>query len=104
MNKNVDDIGWPEEALLIGTLVRSIKKDRLGIVADAYYGDLDKDKKKIIVYTILLIPDRHSFSYQQEVEQDRLFMINEYEYDIYAYLMIPPLDFNTINDSLGGII
>jgi len=84
--------------------VRSIKKDRLGIVADAYYGDLDKDKKKIIVYTILLIPDRHSFSYQQEVAQDRLFMINEYEYDIYAYLMIPPLDFNTINDSLGGII
>ena len=104
MNKKVDDIAWPEEALLIGTLVRSIKKDRLGIIADAYYGDLDKDKKKIIVYTILLIPDRHSFSYQQEVEQDRLFMINEYEYDIYAYLMIPPLDFNTINDSLGGII
>jgi len=104
MNKKVDDIDWPEEALLIGTLVRSIKKDRLGIVADAYYGDLDLDKKKIIVYTILLIPDRHSFSYQQEVEQDRLFMINEYEYDIYAYLMIPPLDFNTINDSLGGII
>jgi len=104
MNKIIEDIDYPQEALPPGTLVRSIKKDRLGMVADAYYGDLDKDKKKIIVYTILLIPDKRDFTYLQEIEQDRLYMINEYEYDIYAYLMIPPLDFNTINDSLGGII
>jgi hypothetical protein len=104
MKNTVEDIGYPQEALSPGTLVRSIKKDRLGMVADAYYGELDKDKKKIIVYTILLIPDRRDFSYLQEIEQDRLFMINEYEYDIYAYLMIPPLDFNAINESLGGVI
>ena len=41
------------------------------MVADAYYGDLDKNKKKIIVYTILLIPDKRDFSYLQEIEQDR---------------------------------
>jgi|TARA_R100000995_G_C3468536_1_gene117044 hypothetical protein len=104
MNKIIEDIDYPQEALLPGTLVRSIKKDRLGMVADAYYGDLDKNKKKIIVYTILLIPDKRDFSYLQEIEQDRLYMINEYEYDIYAYLMIPPLNFNAINESLGGVI
>ena len=104
MNKIIEDIDYPQEALLPGTLVRSIKKDRLGMVADAYYGDLDKNKIKIIVYTILLIPDKRDFSYLQEIEQDRLYMINEYEYDIYAYLMIPPLNFNAINESLGGVI
>ena len=48
MKNTVEDIGYPQEALSPGTLVRSIKKDRLGMVADAYYGELDKDKKKII--------------------------------------------------------
>ena len=104
MNKKVEDIDYPKEGLFIGTLVRSIKKDRLGIIADAFYGDLDKDNKKIIIYTILLIPDRRDFSYSSDLENERLFMVNEYEYDIYAYLMIPPLDFQAINASLGGII
>jgi len=95
---------FPKEGVPVGTLVRSIKKDRLGIVADAFYGDLDKNGKKIIIYTILLIPDRRDFSYSSDLESERLFMVNEYEYDIYAYLMIPPLDFETINASLGGVI
>jgi hypothetical protein len=95
---------YPLEALEIGTLVRSIKKDRLGMIADAYYGGRDEDNRKIIVYTILLIPDKTKFSYQREISEDRVYLINEYEYDIYAYLMVPPVDFMEINNSLGGII
>jgi hypothetical protein len=104
MKKHLDDSDYPGEAVFIGTLVRSIKKDRLGIVADAFYGDLDQDNKKIIIYTILLIPDRKDFSYRREIEEDRLYLVNEYEYDIYAYLMVPPVDFYALNEALGGII
>ena len=98
MKTELKDTAYPRGALPTGTLVRSIKKDRLGLVADAFYDE------KIIVYTILLIPDKRNFSYINEAEDDRLYLINEYEYDIYAYLMVPPLDFEIINASLGGII
>jgi len=105
MNMNDDNSKWPKEAVPIGTLVRSIKRNSLGIVADAYYGETDIDNKGIIIYTILLIPDKSNFLlYTKHIQEEKLFMINEYEYDIYAYLMVPPLNFAALNESLGGII
>ena len=105
MNINDDNSAWPKEAVPIGTLVRSIKKDSLGIVADAYYGEEDTNNKGIIIYTILLIPDKRNFLlYTQHIQEEKIFMINEYEYDIYAYLMVPPLNFNALNKALGGVI
>ena len=86
---------YPDEALDPGTLVRSIEEDWLGIITDAYYGDLDLDNKKIIIYTIMLIPDyrRNRFN---PVKSDTITMLSEYEYNIYAYLMIPPIDLNRL--------
>ena len=40
---------YPKEAVKIGTLVRSHRLDRLGIVTDAFYGELDEDNQKIII-------------------------------------------------------
>ncbi len=53
---------YPDEAMPTGTLARSIKHDRLGVVVDAFYGDVDKTGKKIIVYTLLLTPERRMAS------------------------------------------
>ena len=66
MKHEFEDTAYPKEALPTGTLVRSIKKNRLGMVADAFYDE------KIIVYTILLIPDKRDFSYINDAENENL--------------------------------
>ena len=91
----------PKESLSLGTLVRSINHDKLAVITDAFYGDVDKDGKKIIIYTILMFPDANRFisSYKKN---DQLYISNEYEYDIIAYLMVPPIDINKVTQGLGG--
>jgi hypothetical protein len=86
-----DDVIYPKEAVPLGTLARSLTEKRLGIVTDAYYGDLDKDNKKIIIYTIMLFPDNRNTMYKTH-SSDSILVINEYEYDMIAYLMVPPID------------
>jgi len=44
---------YPEEAVPLGTIVRSIKLDRLGVVTDAFY---DKD---VLHYECFFIPNTH---------------------------------------------
>ena len=96
MPKSTDD--YPKEAVPVGTIVSSKTQNRSGVVTDAYYGDLDADNKKIIVYNILLFPKRKpSFSFKSE----SLLMISEYEYDVIAYLMVPPLDLKKLTSFLG---
>ena len=92
---------YPKEAMSIGTYVRSIRHNKLGIITDAFYGELDADNKKIIIYTILLLPnsDRMGSSFKKP---DKYYMTNEYEYDVIGYLMIKPVDVRQLTSIVGG--
>jgi len=95
------DLAYPKEAVALGTIVRSIPEDRLGVVVDAYYGDVDKDKKKIIIYTVMLFADHKKTMYTGRLP-DSILVMNEYEYDIIGYLMMPPASLPNIKQSLSG--
>ncbi len=82
---------YPNEALPLGTWVRSNKVDRLGVITDAFYGDLDKDNQKIIIYTIIFFPKTRDIT-SSYTNNSQCYISNEYEYDITAYLMIKPVD------------
>ena len=92
---------YPEEALPLGTYVRSLKHDCLGIVVDAFYGDVDTVGTKIIIYTVLSLPSGNAFS-RLKMSYDTHYLSNEYEYDIIGYLMIPPASLPNIKQSIGG--
>ena len=92
---------YPKEALPLGTYARSIKHNKLGVITDAYYGDVDEDNQKIIIYTILMFPGTNSYS-RISKSREQYYVSNEYEYEIYAYLMIPPMDLGKLTDQLGG--
>ena len=36
---------YPSEAMSLGTLVRSLRHNRLGIITDSFYGDVKMGKK-----------------------------------------------------------
>ena len=93
---------YPQEALQMGTLVRSIIHNRLGVVGDAFYGDVDKDGKKIIIYTLLLLPERKLIG-NVSFEKDKYYLTNEYEYDVIGYLMMNPIDMTKLKSLLGGL-
>ena len=90
---------YPKEALPLGTWVRSNDLDRLGVVTDAYYGELDADNQKIIIYTVLFFPKSGNIGSSYS-KNSQYFLSNEYEYDIVAFLMIKPIDLK----HFGGII
>jgi hypothetical protein len=58
---------YPKEAMPIGSYVRSERLNRLGFITDAFYGELDKDNKKIIIYTILIVPKTNHMSKTQSI-------------------------------------
>ena len=92
---------YPKEALPLGTWVRSNDLDRLGIITDAFYGELDKDNKKIIIYTILIVPKTNHMS--KLLKQDeQWYLTNEYEYEVTGYLMMNPIDVSKIMIRLEG--
>ena len=91
----------PPEALPMGTYVRATRLDRLGVIADAFYGDVDKDNQKIIVYSVLLFPKK-GLSYDLSKKTSPFYIVNEYEYDIIAYLMVKPADMSQFNSLLDG--
>ena len=92
---------YPPESLPMGTYVKVHKYDRLGVIVDAFYGDVDKDGKKIIIYTVLMFPDSKAFipSYSKPTQ---FYLSNEYEYEITAYLMISPVDIRNMSHMIGG--
>jgi hypothetical protein len=96
----VSEGDYPEEALPLGTYVRSIRHKRLGIITDAFYGELDKDNQKIIIYTILLFPKTDLLT--KDSPDEKLYITNEYEYEIIAYLMISPANLPKLTKHLGG--
>ena len=94
------EVPYPNEALPLGTYVRATRHDKLGVITDAFYGDIDKDGQKIIVYTILLFPDGNP--YFRVNSNDQYYVSNEYEYETIAYLMIAPANLATLTANLGG--
>ena len=44
---------YPKEAMKPGTYVRVHRLSRLGLIDDAFYGELDEDENRIIIYTIV---------------------------------------------------
>jgi len=92
---------YPSEALEVGTYVRSIRHDKLGVITDAFYGELDADGKKIVIYTILLFPKADSLT-RMPNHNDQYYVSNEYEYEVIAYLMIKPADLDKLTENLGG--
>jgi len=92
---------YPKEAMPIGTYVRSIRHNKLGIITDAFYGELDADNKKIIIYTILLLPGGDSLGGSFK-KPDKYYVTNEYEYDVIGYLMIKPVNVRELASTVGG--
>jgi hypothetical protein len=84
----------------LGTFVRSKRFDRLGILVDAFYGDYDADNKKIIIYTILMLPKKDGLNFGTNKKQ-KYYLTNEYEYDIIGYLMINPIDVKKLSFVMG---
>tara|TARA_Y100000592_G_C5480497_1_gene325168 strand:- start:816 stop:1184 length:369 start_codon:yes stop_codon:yes gene_type:complete len=99
LSPDSDILAYPDEALPRGTLVRSNRLDSLGVITDAFYGELDKNNKKIIIYTVLLFPKKDAISQKTE---DKYYLSNEYEYEITAYLMMNPINLNKFKQILGG--
>jgi hypothetical protein len=91
---------YPTQALPLGTFVRSKRFDRLGILVDAFYGDYDADNKKIIIYTILMLPKKDGLNFGTNKKQ-KYYLTNEYEYDIIGYLMINPIDVKKLSFVMG---
>lgn len=87
---------YPVSAMPLGTYVRSQRLDRLGIIVDAFYDEEDLNNTKIIIYTILILPERQGIG---SVGQDpsQYYVTNEYEYETIGYLMMNPVDVSKIN-------
>ena len=92
---------YPEEAMRVGTYVRSSRLDRLGVITDAFYGDLDSDNNKIIIYTILILPEKSKIGKDID-RRNKYYLVNEYEYDVIGYLMINPIDVKDIARIVNG--
>ncbi len=90
---------YPIEAMPVGTLARSTRLDRLGLITDAFYGDVDANDKKIIVYTMLLFPNT-SLKTKSNNSDIQYYVSNEYEYEVIGYLMVGPLDVRKIAKSI----
>lgn len=95
----------PKEALKNGTIVKSLRHNRTGLIIDSFYGDLDEDNQKIIIYTILLLPNNgFGTNSYGKLDPDKHYFTNEYEYDIIAFLMVPPCDISGfLNKSATGL-
>ena len=92
---------YPSSAVPLGTFVRCNRNNRLGVVVDAFYGDVDQVGEKIIVYTVLLLPQTSPYT-TKSLKNDQYYLINEYEYDIVAYLMINPVDIKELSKNFAG--
>ena len=92
---------YPKEAMKPGTYVRVHRLSRLGLIDDAFYGALDEDENRIIIYTIVLLPVNARDRYNTPEEMSYA-LTNEYEYEVTGFLMIKPVDMEKLNNSLSG--
>ena len=94
---------YPSEGVPLGTYVRSLRHDKLGVVIDGFYRGMDLEETKIIMYTVLLFPER-KFITPPPAQEESFYLSNEYEYDVIAYLMMNPIDVKKLSQTMGGII
>lgn len=100
----------PKGAMKIGTLCRSVRLGRLGVIIDAFYGGLDEDENKIIIYSILILPENNGMSQFSQytnntaLKKGSFYVTNEYEYEVIGYLMMPPVDINIFSSLFGNDI
>jgi hypothetical protein len=91
---------YPSQAVPKGTYVRSSKWNLLGVVTDGFYSEVDG--QRIIIYTVLYIPNTSMGSYYKNLltgdhhMKSNLFVDNELEFDLVYYLMIPPVNMDEI--------
>ena len=98
---------YPKEAMPLGTFVRIDRHERLGLITDSFYGELDADGKKIILYTVLWLPKKQKYENYREkssTNKGQYYLSNEYEYDVTGYLMLKPVDLSKLALQLGGYI
>ena len=93
---------YPKEAMPLGTWVRSERLGRLGVITDAFYGDVDNAGQKIIVYTLLLFPRSNNYGTSSR-SKENFYLTNEYEYEVIGYLMMNPINLDKLSPYLGGI-
>jgi hypothetical protein len=93
-----NNYAYPSEAVKPGTVIRSIRFDKLGIVTDAF------EEGGIIYYTCFLIPNTSSrnalslnsgYSVNNRSGLDGL-LIEESEFDIICYLMIGRVNLDNV--------
>ena len=56
---------YPEEAVPIGTYVRSSKWDMLGVITDGF--NSESNGQRVIVYTVLFLPNTQVGSYYKNI-------------------------------------
>jgi len=97
LNGLSEHTSYPREAVPLGTYVRSVRLNRLGIVIDAYYEYtyMNEQEQKVISYTILLPPSGYTSSHD-----DEYVIIHESEYDTVCFLMIEPVKIKSILKNL----
>ena len=95
MMKKIDNLGkednYPKGAVPLGTYVRANRHNRLGIITDGFYEGADADGQKIVMYTVLLLPEHNSFKLTSN-KPERYYLSNEFEYEVTAFLMVNPVD------------
>ncbi len=91
-----EDKKYPKEAVPPGTYVRSSKWDKLGIITDSSYSEINE--QRVIIYTVLYFPNTSAGSYYKNLLQmsGEMFIDDELEFDLTFYLMIPPVDMKEI--------
>ena len=94
-------MNYPKEAMKIGTYVRSSRLNKLAIITDAFYGELDEDNNKIIIYTLLVLPEKSKLGKNYD-NPGKYYLVNEYEYDVIGYLMIKPINVKEIARMVNG--
>ena len=105
-NKDIS-LSHPKEALPVGTFVsKSTKDGSLGVITDSFYGELDMDNQKIVIYTVIWLSWSRVSAYGKasSLTPKRYYVSNEYEYDVIGYLMIKPIDINSLIPKGGEML
>ena len=88
---------YPKQAVPTGTVIRSKKLNRLGVVTDAFIED------KQIYYTCFLIPNTEPGRYHRNLMNTHMdetvhgILVDESEFDLIFYLMFGRVDLDEID-------
>ena len=89
---------YPAAAVPLGTFVRSIRYNKVGIVIDAYYEYtyMNEEEQKVVIYTLLLPPSGFVVD-----PNDQFIITQESEYDTICFLLLQPVKIRKILKSLN---